>query len=53
VEQCTSNNDEWRSRCWNDGKMDAPYIQYTKNEAGQVEMLLDASWWDAEHKEER
>ena len=31
-------------------KMDATYIQYTKNEVGQVEMLLDASWWDAEYK---
>ena len=31
-------------------KMDAPYIQCTKNEAGQVEMLVDASWWDAEYK---
>ena len=33
-------------------KMDAPYIQYSKNEIGQIEMILDASWWDEEYKGE-
>ena len=33
-------------------KMDAPYIRCKKNEVGQVEMILDASWWDAEYKGE-
>ena len=33
-------------------KMDAPYIRCRKNEVGQVEMILDASWWDAEYKGE-
>lgn len=34
-------------------KMDAPYIQYSKNEIGQIEIILDASWWDAEYKGEQ
>lgn len=33
-------------------KMDAPYIRCRKNEVGQVEMILDASWWDAGYKGE-